>query len=303
MGTPSIIGTTDGTTFEGLTCHYDGYPTSMVPELAKIITRDGHAALPTLTGEVHVARGGATRGWESIEAAMPPSDRELTYSDSRDYYNNVPGPDRDPGTSLLYSHLSRGNEKEERDRIAEGFGVVNVAEIPGTHTGLISSPDTWIGWAYLFADDLSLGVYEIEGDKSPMHERARFTREELAALAAGDEALAGQVSQAECGERYQRCSHYAWVHDSTIPEESRNLSIGEWMGTEPMSPESATSATVGGERYELSRSGRLRGGKWQVGVKGTSEYVALFRVTKKRGYVPLPGVELFFPPTKADVAA
>lgn len=302
MGTPCIIGTTDGTTFESLTCRYDGYPTGMVPELAKIITRDGHAALPVLTGKAQRAPGGATGAWESIESAMPPASTELAYSDARDYYDNVPGPERDPGISLLYSHLSRGNEDEKRSCVAEGYGLVGIIDAPHTHTGLLASPDTWIGWAYLFADDLSLGVYEIEGDKSPMRERARFTREDLAALAAGDEALAGQVSQAECGERYERCSHYAWVHDSAIPEESRDLSIGEWMGTEPMSPTSATSAIVDGERYELSRSGRLRGGKWHVGVKGTSGHVALFRVTKKGGYVPLPGVELFFPPTKADVA-
>lgn len=303
MSTPSIIGTTDGTNFEGLPCHYDGYPTGMVPDLAKIITRDGHAALPILTGKTKAAHGGATGSWESLVATMPAPDVELLYDNDRDYFDNVPAAERNPGVSLLYGRLGRGDESKERGRLVEGYGIVNTGTRAGTTFGTLDTPRTWIGWAYLFTEDLSLVVYEIEGNTAPMRERERFTRDELAALADGNEALAARVSQAECGERYERCSHYAWAHDDSIPEESRYLAMDEWLGLEPMRPDCAVAAIVDGTRYELSRSGRLRGGKWHVGIKGSSEYVALFKVSKTRGYVPLPGVELFFPPTKADVVA
>lgn len=301
MSTPSIIGTTDGTNFEGLACRFDGYPTGMVTDLAKIITRDGHSALPIITGKAQAAHGGATGSWESLVATMPAHDMDLPYADHRDYFENVPAAERNPGVSLLYSHLGRGTEVEERGRIVEGYGIAHTAPYAGTTYGTLDAPDTWIGWAYLFTEDLSLVVCEIEGDTAPMRERERFTRDELAALAGGDEALAARVSRAECGERYERCSHYAWAHDDSIPEESRYLSMDEWLGLEPMRPDSAVAATVDGTRYQLSQSGRLRGGKWHVGIEGSSEYVPLFKVDERRGYGPLPGVELFFPPTKAAV--
>lgn len=303
MSTPSIIGTTDGTTFKGLPCRYDGYPTGMVPDLAKIVTRDGHSALPVLTGQAQAARGGATESWDSLVATMPSADVELLYSNDRDYFDNVPAAERNPGVSLLYGRLGRGDESEERGRLVEGYGTVNTGTRAGTISGSLADPDTWIGWAYLFTEDLSLVVYEIEGNTAPMRERERFTRDELAALADGDKALAKRVSEAECGERYERCMHLAWAHDDTVPEESCHLSMDEWLGKEPISFHHAIAANADGKRVESNGfSGKSSGGVWMMYTKD-GDYVPVFRTAKSGKRTILHGVELIFPPTKADMAA
>lgn len=300
MSTRSIIGTTTGTTFEGLYCHFDGYPTSQVPALAQIITRDGHDALPILTGATQAARGGATASWESLVAEMPAADTELPFADRSDWIESVPAKDRDPGIGHLYTHLSMGRDNA-RDSIVEGYGTVHL-DSPIRFSGTLSDPHAqtgWCEWAYLFTEDLTLVVFEIADG---LVEVGRFTREDLAALADGDESIRERVGHAECGEDYSRCSHYAWVHDDGVPQASRRLSMREWLGIEPLRPMSATGAVVGRRRYEFTGSGGSRHGNWEVSVKGQKAMVPVFRL-EGNTYAPLPGVELIYPPTRETVAA
>ena len=306
MSTRSAIGTTDGTTFSAVYCHFDGYPTGIVPDLARIITRDGADALPILLGEVQTARGGKTTSWESLVSEMPAPDTQLPYPEHFDYLDKVPAEERDRGISSLYSHLAghRGSEDEARDCIVEGYGTV-LTERPGIRfSGTLPNADTgWCEWAYLFDQNLTLHVFECTGT---LVERAQFTTADLAALAEGDASMHERVGQAECGEDWSRCSHYAWVHDDTVPDESRYLSMSQWLGKEPIPYDRAIAAHLPGrsERVEFSGGGSSSGSTWSMHVKGGGgESVPVFNVNGRGKRVLLPGVRLIYPQTKAEVAA
>lgn len=301
MSTRSIIGTTDGTTFTGIYCHFDGYPSNMVRSLAAIITRDGHDALPILLGSERRARGGETASWTSLTPEMPSPDTELPYPDRSTYLDCTPQEDIDPGILALYSHLATGSE-EKRDQMIEGYGsVMNTHSI--RFSGAISDREAdtgWCEWVYLFTDDLTVIVYEIgEG----LTEVGRFTRNDLAAITEDDEAACERIAQAECGEDYSRCAHYAWAHDKTVPDESHRLGMREWLGLEPISLDRAIGATVKGERFEFTGGGRSNGRTWEMSVKGGGYMPAIRMDSRGRHMRSLPGVELSFPPTKAEVRA
>lgn len=301
MSTRSIIGTTDNTTFEGIYCHFDGSPNSMAPTLAKIITRDGADALPVLTGQVEVATGGATSSWESLSADMAAADIELPYPTQQEYFENVAGKDRNAGLCYLYAQMMMERE-DGRERMAEGYGVANLGH-PIRFEGKVADRDPDVGmceWAYLFTEDLTMVVYEIGRG---LMEVERFTRDDLAAMVAGDEAVMQRLLHAECGADFSRCCHMAWFHDRSVPAESRRLSMQEWVGVEPLRPASAIGAIVGGRRYEFTGSGASRHGKWEVGVKDRKGNVPMFEQLPGSELKPLPGVELIYPQTKADLVA
>lgn len=302
MSTRSIIGTTDGTTFNGIYCHFDGYPSNMVPALAKIITRDGADALPVLTGREKRARGGVTANWDSLTPEMPSPDTELPYPDYRTYFDKVPVSERDPGLSALYVHLDSGSPDERRDQVIEGYGTVMTAN-PIRFSGTVTDPDVDAGlceWAYLFTDDLTVVVYEI-GDR--LTEVGRFTREDLAAITEGDEEACKRIRYTECGKNFSRCCHMAWFHDETVPDESRGLGMLEWLGIEPIAPNRAIGGNIGGKRYEFTGGGKSHGRTWEMSVKGGGYVPAIALDARGRRIKPLADVELVFPPTKAEFEA
>lgn len=300
MSTRSIIGTTTGTSFEAAYCHYDGYPTHQLPILAGLITRHGQRALDVLTGHTGAAPYGPIAAWASIGLDTPAYDVELPYESSSDYYANTAREDRDPGLCTVYPHLSSvptTERGEVRNLIAEGFGI-------GINSGRRFTESDNLGmceWAYLVTEDLTLIVSEIH-ESSQLVEVARFTREELAALAGGDAEQATRVQHAECAEDFSRCSHMAWVHEE-VPEEARRLSMQEWIGTTPLRVSSAIAAVVAGKRYDFTGSGSLRRGKWEVGVKGSSTMLPVFSQDRSNNRAPLPGVELIYPTTKAELVS
>lgn len=223
---------------------------------------------------------------------------ELPYPDRSTYFDNTPTGSVDPGLLALYTHLDMSGE-DNRDQLAEGYGSLstgNAIRFCGTITDSHAATG-WCEWAYLFTDELTLLVFEIADG---LTEVARFSRSDLLALAAGDEGVAKRVAHAECGEDYSRCAHVVWVHVKAAPEESKRLSMREWVGLEPLRPMSAIGAIVGGRRYEFAGGGGLRHGKWEVSVKGEKARVPVFS-QRKGQLVPLPRVELIYPPVAADV--
>ena len=299
MSTRSIIGTTTGTTFEAAYCHYDGYPSHQVPILAGLVTRHGTHALDVLTGKTTAAPGGPITGWATISLDTPAHDVELPYEDASDYYSNTTPADRDPGLCAVYPHLSHapsGKQDETRQRIAEGFGVGLDNERLFTESGGLGMCE----WAYLVTEDLTLIVSEIHSS-SQLVEVGRFTREELAALTNGDVEQEARVQHVECGEDFSRCSHMAWAHEE-VPAEARRLNMQEWVGLVPLRTASAIAAVVKGKRYDFTGSGSSRGDIWSAGVKGSSKQLPVFS-TGREGEKPLPGVELIYPATKAELVS
>lgn len=309
MSTRSAIGTTDGTTFSAVYCHFDGYPTGIVPDLARIITRDGADALPILLGEAQTARGGKTTSWESLVSEMPAPDTQLPYPEHFDYLDKVPAEERDRGISYLYSHLAghRGSEDEARDCIVEGYGTVLTKRPDIRFSGTLPNADTgWCEWAYLFDQNLTLHVFECTGT---LVERAQFTTADLAALAEGDTSMRERLGRVECGEDWSRCSHYAWVHDDTVPDESRYLSMSQWLGVDPIPYDRAIAAHISPEygktkakRVEFSGGGHLSGNLWCMSTKD-GEFVPVYTVDKHGSGERhlLSGVHLVYPQTKVEV--
>lgn len=279
-----------------------GYPSHMVRALATIITRDGDSALPVLTGQEKRARGGETANWDSLTPEMPSPDTELPYPDRRDYLDNVPAEDQDAGLYALYVHLDRGDTAERRDRVIEGYGTV-MTNHPLRFSGTVADREAdlgWCAWAYLFMEDLTVVVYDVLA--TGLSEVGRFTRADLKAITEGDEQTCERIAHAECAEDYSRCSHYAWVHDDTVPDESRHLSMSQWLGMEPISLNRAVAAIVGGTRYEVTGSSSVRNGRLFLYLRGGDALPVAKTDKRGRATTTLPGIELVLPPTKPELA-
>lgn len=213
MSTRSIVGAINpDSTFEGLYCHFDGYPTAMAVTLAQIVTRDGAAALPVLSGATRSPRGGTTGSWVSLNPRMPSPDTPLRHESQLDYLRNTDPADVDYGTLALYTAMDILGA-DARDHIVTGYGTAQT-DSPLTFSGTLghTAGTGLCEWAYLLTDDLTLLIFELAD--GPMIERERFTRDELAALAANDAEITQRVADAECGKDYSRCTHVPSFHDA-----------------------------------------------------------------------------------------
>lgn len=302
MSTRSLVGTIDGTTFDGIYCHYDGYPAHMVRQIAAIIARDGARAFPVFAGKEVKARNGST-AWDSLSAYMPHPDTELPYPDNVDYFDNVPANEREPGVLALYAQVSSKQDvAAARDQIIEGYGVAAATELP-RRSGEVGDSEVntgWCEWAYMLTDDLSLVVLQ---PRDGLVEVERFTYEDLLAITAEDPATCERIQHAECGKDYSRCVHYAWWHDDTVPQESRSLGMREWLGLEPTTLDRAVAVVVGGQRHTLTGGGSSRGTTWVMRTTDGKDIPVIRRERGKSKDRPLPGVELILPPTKVEMTA
>lgn len=298
MSTRSIIARTDSTTFDGIYCHFDGYPSAMAPALAAIVTRDGHDAVGVLTGTRERHEGGTVGDWTSIAEDMPSATTELPYPTFQEYIEHLPhGEQSDPGIRSLYTALGMGDDATARARVTEGYGYAGPPGGGISFSGRVRGrPDTaWCEWVYLLNDDLTLSVYE-PGERGLVR-AARFTHRQLAALHAGDKSMLRRVEAAECGQGYSRCSHYAWAHEKDVPKESAGLSMRQWLALDPLSPRDAIGAIENGRRYEFTGSSSSRNGMWLVAAKGQEAKLPVCQSIRGE-LTPLPGVELIYPPTK-----
>jgi len=115
----------------------------------------------------------------------------------------------------------------------------------------------------------------------------------------------------ECGENFERCSHYAWVHN--LQPKTSNLSTQTWLGKRPLEFHDAVAFIVNGKRLKNSGSGgdsdffnrslrvsRYPSGTWVqslIAGNGRRLEVPVAKRTDK-GFVPFPGVTWIYPPTK-----
>jgi hypothetical protein len=116
-------------------------------------------------------------------------------------------------------------------------------------------------------------------------------------------------SKIECGENFERCSHYAWYHN-LVPKTS-NLGTQTWLGNRPLKMHDAIAFVVDGKRYKSTGSGgdadflnrgiaRFPSGTWVQSViagNGRRLEVPVAKRTQE-GFAPLPGVQWVMPPTK-----
>jgi hypothetical protein len=131
----------------------------------------------------------------------------------------------------------------------------------------------------------------------------------------------------ECGENWERCSHYAWYH-KMLPRTS-NLTTRTWLGLDPLDFRDAVAFIVNGKRYEATGSGgdanflnrsradyavrqrqplpkRFPRDTWVVTVKAGNGKrldvpVAMVKSTQDgQKFTPLPGVVWVYPATKDE---
>ncbi|HXA78710.1 MAG TPA: hypothetical protein VNV41_16365 [Candidatus Acidoferrales bacterium] len=125
----------------------------------------------------------------------------------------------------------------------------------------------------------------------------------------------------ECGENFERCSHYAWFHGLT-PKTS-NLSTQAWLGNREMDFHDAIAFIIDGKRWAATGSGgnsdfyntplaRKHMGHskpfprnaWVASVRAKNgrRIDAPVAVMVGHDYKPFPGVTWIFPPTKNNPA-
>jgi hypothetical protein len=114
----------------------------------------------------------------------------------------------------------------------------------------------------------------------------------------------------ECGENFERCSHYAWKHD-LVPR-TCNLATQTWLGNRSLEFHDAIAFIVAGKRYKATGSGGnsdylRRTGKnfpsntWVSSVvagNGRRLELPVAIITSDGTYSPLQGVTWIYPPTK-----
>jgi len=126
----------------------------------------------------------------------------------------------------------------------------------------------------------------------------------------------------ECGENFERCKHYAWVHN--LAPKDCNLSTQTWLGNRPLEFRDAVAFIIGGKRWESTGSGghsnfynrfntqrwaNQRTGKrpvlypsncWIANVKaknGKRKDVPVAKIVGDQ-YQPIPGIAWVYPATK-----
>lgn len=116
----------------------------------------------------------------------------------------------------------------------------------------------------------------------------------------------------ECGEKFERCHHYAWYH-KLLPETS-NLSTLTYLGLQPLDFRDSVAFIINGKRYAATGSGGnsdylnrfakkpLPRNTWIATVKapnGRRLDVPVATITDQ-GYKPFPGVTWVWPATKSN---
>lgn len=201
--------------------------------------------------------------------------------------------------------LSERERQEQRGTLVNGEVSLDV------HQAYL-----WAEWGYFF--DLDAEVVHVAN-------MGRVGGQVVATLSALDLAhRAINWTEVECGADWSRCPHMADTHERDLPVASKNLSMREWVGLVPISPERAVEARIGMERFTLGQGGSSydlvpsnryrtvepmgfrRLGNWQMAwcQYGTDAWGKSVAVPVHDGHgEPLRGVELTYPPTRAQYQA
>lgn len=292
MSTRSIIARSTGEgTFKGVYHHSDGYPTGLGEFLVESYRGHfrkiaGHAAFERMLAymiDEHPA------GWASIfrkDFKLKPGysteikPREMSWED---YQKTV-----EYRRPKCFCHGKRQEPAELYDE----------------------KSDCHAEWAY---------VFEVinEGDEAknvlhilyPERIEENIVWKEAGRVDLDDDTVKIDWEHIECGEKLERCSHYAWVHGLTSGDS--NLSTQAFLGQRALTHRDAIGFVIDGKEYAATGSGGNSNyynshGKsyprdaWISSVKarnGKRLDLPTANILKDGSFVPYPGVEWILPST------
>jgi hypothetical protein len=99
----------------------------------------------------------------------------------------------------------------------------------------------------------------------------------------------------ECGEKFERCRHYAWYHN-LLPKTS-NLATVTYLGYRPLDFHDVIAFKIRGRIYRSTGSGVRVGDYWVSSVIDSSDRRADVKtaVVQNGEYFPAPGVKWIYP--------
>jgi hypothetical protein len=156
MSTRSVVAFQEGDGWRGRYVHSDGYPSARVPDLLKIVERDGvDAAIKTITE--------TWAGWSSLHATQP------------EIAGVAPDPDAGWGTPGFTAYLLAPGGMYGDGRFANvpGYGIAYTTEsgqIDADHWIDHTDTDIWLEWAYVL-NDRGLTVWKRNWDDATRPER------------------------------------------------------------------------------------------------------------------------------------
>lgn len=193
-------------------------------------------------------------------------------------------PDEQPEHGGCYCHGEHADVALDDDR--ERYRPADLAD-----------PDVLVSieWVYLVEPERLIVLAPVERAFKPVGH-----------VAWSDDPTDEQWTRIECGERFERCKHYAWVHFD-VPDEARRLATAKWLGHEPLDPvrdaigwrlADGTLARRGGHGYAGTFYGRPRG--WYEGVTLPDGSKRDLRVCRgERHHRLRPDLTPVYPPTRA----
>jgi hypothetical protein len=290
MSTRSVIARATGEgKFEGRYVHADGFPTSLGAWLWKSLRghfqNDLHKMLTYLIDAPH-----AVCGWSGLV------DKDLNLIPKYTWQKAT----ADGAKYEVYS-------KRPDYRRPQCF-----AGRPGEEPTLFTEKDfengTDVEWLYAFDEE----------------HRKLFVRDVAAKEDVGVIDLDGEEPNweiVECGENFERCSHYAWRH-KLVPK-TCNLSTQTWLERQPLVMRDAVAVEIAGKVLKLTGSGGdssylnrtnrqfypqrkpFPEGCWVATCKYANGRSVELPIARRVGnnYEVLPGVAWIMPPTKNHPAS
>ena len=301
MSTRSIIARATGEgTFTGVYHHWDGYPNgglgsylvelfaghfkNDLPKMLEVIL-DQHNAWSTIVNKDFSLKPGYTADRKHPDCGNPNYEEEMKKYRAHPDYNRP----------QCYCH---GVRKEKNEPFTE-------------------KTDCWAEWAYVFE---TVPAHDDEPEKRILHVLYPTKNEakELAWQEAGridlDSTDKIDWEHIECGENFERCTHYAWKHFPQLRDKC-NLGTQKFLGREPMEMRDAIGFIINGKRVKAT------------GCGGNSDYLRRFQrvpplppdtwietvvykngkradvpvaLRGPEGETPYPGVQWVFPPTSVN---
>lgn len=293
MSTRAIIARPTDDGWQGAYQHSDGYPTWLGKRLHSACREhfDGNAeAMMKFLIDDHPG------GWSSIGSLNPAAAKGYT----EDAPMFVPESDGPVAYAAYRAHADAPRcycHSERAEHRAEGSNVA-------THADAASLWD--VQWTYICTPDM-LMVFIGCSEMQP-----------VGAIAWDEEVSDERWAKIECGENYERCCHYAYVHVPDLPDEYRQCSMDLLCGARKPEPDDAIKFVIKGvtvtnrgsghaESYYASRGNttngeRANGHRWFGSVEypdGTTKYVPLYSQKTKKFCA---GVTPIYPKTLDELA-
>lgn len=274
MGTRSIIAKVDGDGFIGRYCHWDGYPSHMLPELVHVLTH--HDGGPVAALEVLLAHDWSSISHEKCELGE--------WDDPSRGFAPVPGvgiAHDEGGPTWLEYHGEAGGMNTDCEwvyAIDAERGRITVFDLPYASGTDFTTTPRYVG-AVNLSDDLT------------------------------DE----MISRLECGENYERCSHCAYVHFPEAegtrlgtaqwlgrePMDFHDVIAFTYKRKTYTLSGSGGRRSKGGGRYTPGNARDCN--EWWVSVKESEKDLPLAVYDAEDNATPYPGVKWIFPSIPAVV--